>query len=125
MPALTRIFVYGSLLRDQPNHAFLHTANFIGTARTMPRYDMVTLGDFPAMLEGGATAIVGELYDVDQPTLNELDKLEEHPRFYMRAMIVLETGESVAAYILGRDMAEGLPRIASGDWRAAISRSLR
>ena len=111
------VFTYGTLMTGQPNHRLLVGARRIGTARTEPRYDLLDLGAFPGMAMGGATAVMGEVYEVDRPTLAALDRLEGHPRFYIRRRIRLESGEEVAAYIFPR-RPQDCPAIPSGDWRA-------
>ncbi|HEX4351864.1 MAG TPA: gamma-glutamylcyclotransferase family protein, partial [Polyangiales bacterium] len=73
------LFVYGTLRRDAANHHEMGDARFIGRARTAPRYELVDMGGYPAMLEGGRTSIVGELYEVDDALLRQLDAFEEVP----------------------------------------------
>jgi hypothetical protein len=55
------LFVYGTLRRDAANHRELRDATFIGRARTQPKYELVDMGGYPALLEGGADAVVGEV----------------------------------------------------------------
>ena len=112
-----RVFVYGTLLRGQPNHRLLKGAVFIGDARTEARFELVDLGPFPAMTGGGVTRVVGELYVVDASTLSALDRLEGHPRFYRRQRIRVENAGAAYAYLVTAEQARGLPVIASGDWR--------
>jgi len=114
-----RVFVYGTLLSGEPNHRLLADAELVGAARTEPDFDLVSLGAFPAMIAGGATAIAGEVYEVDRPTLDALDRLEGHPRFYRRRAVRLDDGGEVLAYLLTPDQVRGRPRITSGDWRRA------
>ena len=114
-----RVFVYGTLLSGEPNHRLLADAELVGAARTEPDFDLVSLGAFPAMIAGGATAIAGEVYEVDRPTLDALDRLEGHPRFYRRRAVRLDDGGEVLAYLLTPDQVRGRPRISSGDWRRA------
>ena len=116
-----RVFVYGTLRRGQPNHHLLDRAP-IATTRTRPEFDLVSLGAFPAMVAGGCTAVVGEVYEVDGRTLRALDRLEGHPRFYERRAIRLEDGHAVLAYLLSPEQARGRPRIPSGDWWDAVGR---
>jgi len=98
----------------------------------------VSLGAFPAMIAGGTTAVVGEVYEIDPVTLAALDRLEgatEDPaepgpqggsgdakrrtRFYQRTAIRLEDGDEVLAYLLSPEQARGRTRIPSGDWTDA------
>ena len=112
-----RVFVYGTLLSGEPNHRLLADAELVGEARTEAAFDLVSLGAFPAMVPGGGTAIAGEVYEVDPQTLDALDRLEGHPRFYRRHAVRLDDGGEVLAYLLTPDQVRGRPRITSGDWR--------
>lgn len=116
--ATTRVFVYGTLLAGEGNHRLLATATLVGEARTEPAFTLHTLGAFPGLVRGGEHAIVGEVYDIDAPTLERLDALEGHPRFYRRARIALEGGAIVETYLLTPEQVEGRPVIASGNWRS-------
>jgi len=79
------VFVYGSLKRNQGNHSLLSGSDYLGDFDTRePVFDMIGLGYFPAVLNGGDSYIRGELYEVDDDTLERLDCLEGHPRFYER-----------------------------------------
>lgn len=118
-PVVSRVFVYGTLLAGEPNHRLLSAARLVADARTEPLYELVSLGPFPAMVPSGATAIVGEVYEVDQRTLLSLDRLEGHPYFYLRCTVRLEGGEEAQTYVMDQEQARGRPRITSGDWRRA------
>ena len=117
MNGTTRVFVYGTLLRGEPNHRVLAGAELVGEARTEPAFELVSLGPFPAMVSGGSTAVAGEVYEVDRWTLAALDRLEGHPSFYRRERIRLESGEEVLAYLLDPGQAQGRPVIESGSWK--------
>jgi gamma-glutamylcyclotransferase (GGCT)/AIG2-like uncharacterized protein YtfP len=110
------VFVYGTLRRGEPNHHLLDPRALVRTCRTEPRFTLVSLGAFPAMVPGGTTAVVGELYEIDTVTLAALDRLEDHPRFYRRTPIRLEGGAEALAYLLSPEQAKRFPRIPSGDW---------
>jgi gamma-glutamylcyclotransferase (GGCT)/AIG2-like uncharacterized protein YtfP len=72
------VFVYGTLMKGFGNNFFLrgHGTFFLGGAKTKPEYTLYNLGHFPGMVEGGHTAVVGEVYEVSSWTLVWLDKLE-------------------------------------------------
>jgi gamma-glutamylcyclotransferase (GGCT)/AIG2-like uncharacterized protein YtfP len=99
------------------NHRLLAHARLIGRARTTARFTLVSLGPFPAMLDSGSTAILGELYEVNDETLARLDRLEGHPSFYTRTPIVLAGRRRAEAYVLPAARAKGYPVIETGDWR--------
>ena len=112
------VFTYGTLRRGEPNHPLLARARFLGEAATLPHFALVDLGPFPAMIAGGQTAVIGEVYAVDERTLARLDILEGHPRFYQRRRIHLASGQEVEAYLMEPALVAGRPRIPSGNWRS-------
>lgn len=116
-----RLFVYGTLMRGERAHPLLAGAPLVGEAATEPAFDLVDLGDFPALVAGGATSVRGELYRVSPAQLAALDDYEGHPGFYRRTPIRLIGGGRAHAYVLGRERSGAHPRIASGDWRARAS----
>lgn len=123
-----RIFVYGTLLRGERYHEVLGGAALVSEGRTLPGYRLVDLGEYPGLVRGGEGSVVGEVYAVDAPTLAALDHLEDHPRLYQRAPLMLAVGGeggAVEAYLLAAERAAGLPVIASGSWRERSSTRLR
>lgn len=72
-----RVFVYGTLKRGLRNHHFLEHAAFVGEAHTLTKYRMLD-GSFPVLRDSGADLkqVRGEVYDVDEKTLEKLDELE-------------------------------------------------
>lgn len=107
--------MYGTLLRDEPNHPQLSGASFVRSTRTAASYELVDLGGYPALLEDGTSAIPGEVYEVDAELLARLDAFEEVPDLYERKPIDLIDG-SADAYVMSRDRAFGAPRIEDADW---------
>lgn len=114
----TRVFVYGTLLAGERNHRLLERARPIGEARTLPAFTLYDFGGYPGMVAGGEHAVPGEVYEVDEPALAAMDRLEGHPTFYQRTSIRLEDGTTVQAYLLRPDQVSHLPIIPSGSWRA-------
>ena len=114
----TRVFVYGTLLAGESNHGLMRSARFVAAAATPPVFRLHDLDGFPGLCHGGEAAVVGEVYDVDPPTLAALDELEDHPAYYQRTAIALADGSPAITYVLPDVHAAGRPVIASGDWRA-------
>ena len=112
------VFVYGTLLRGESNHRLLKNAEFVGEGRTAPEYDLVDLGAFPGMVSGRNTAIKGEIFGVNDDTLEALDRLEGHPGFYRRTKLKLAGFGTVEGYLFPRKRMNGYDCIESGDWRA-------
>jgi len=115
--AVHTVFVYGTLLRGEPNHRFLVSATWLGEACTKAEFELVDLGYFPALVASGQAVVFGEIYSVDQATLHKLDRLEGHPDLYRRTTIELSDGRQADTYIFPKEHTRGRPRIASGNWR--------
>lgn len=111
------LFVYGTLMRGEPAHALLGPdARLVAHARTEPRFTLLDMGEYPALLEGGTTSVHGELYEIDAARLPELDRYEDVPELYARAAI--RAADRVAlTYLLRPELAGTAPAITSGSWR--------
>jgi gamma-glutamylcyclotransferase (GGCT)/AIG2-like uncharacterized protein YtfP len=112
-----RLFVYGSMLDGERDHALLDGAESLGAARTEPLYTLVDLDAYAALLEGGRTSIVGELYVVDRKQRFRLDVAREWPALFQRVIVRIEGGEPAEAYAMRDDQARGKRRLPHGDWR--------
>lgn len=119
-----RLFVYGTLMRGEPNHRLLSRTRFLGAALTAPCFELADLGDTPGLVAGGRTAVAGELYAVGPRTLARLDRFEHHPFLYRRATIPLADGSPAEAYLMPPVAVAGCPVIAAGDWRRRRARSI-
>lgn len=121
---ITRVFVYGSLMRGMGNHRVIGaTGTFEGKATSLATFSMVSLGAFPGIIFGGSTPIAGETYLIDDATLANLDRMEGHPHFYCRTEIALDDGTLAQAYLLPRGKGhEVRDAVLSGDWRAFYAR---
>jgi gamma-glutamylaminecyclotransferase len=113
---VTRLFVYGTLLRGEPNAGWLSGARFLGPCSTRAAFTLIDLGPYPAMTAAGDGVVHGELYEIDAATLARLDDFEGHPDLYRRTPLLLADGSVAQAYLLA-NAAPGTPVIVSGDWR--------
>jgi len=122
------VFVYGTLMRGFGNHRLLLTSKFIGEHVTANRYKMVSLGSCPAVCKATRRYIdqlpsevveerslyrpvAGELYEVDDEALVNLDALESNGSFYERELVPLQGyDKEVWMYILCYD-SERYPRV--------------
>uniref|UniRef100_A0A3Q3N5Z0 Gamma-glutamylaminecyclotransferase n=1 Tax=Mastacembelus armatus TaxID=205130 RepID=A0A3Q3N5Z0_9TELE len=102
---MTRVFVYGTLKKGQPNYfrMFNHNngkAKFLASALTSEKYPLVIAGKYniPFLLNipGEGKRVHGEIYKVDDKMLKFLDDFEGVPKTYQRTMIQLEVEESVS-----------------------------
>jgi gamma-glutamylcyclotransferase (GGCT)/AIG2-like uncharacterized protein YtfP len=101
------VFVYGSLMYGHGNHHLLMDNTFIGDYLTASdNYYMYSLGGYPGVTKGGAGKVLGELYEVDDTTLESLDMLEGNGSFYTRELVDLDGyDDPVWMYILPEDYA--------------------
>lgn len=107
------LFVYGSLKRGRRHHAELRGARFVRVARTVPAYRLLELGDYPA-LGSGARSIEGELFDVTEALLVELDRFEGDD--YERGAVRLEAGGCALAYFATAELAASAPELDDDVW---------
>ena len=112
-----RLFVYGSLLSGEREAILLDGATLLGAARTLPVYYLVDLGAYAALVAGGSTGVLGELYDVDLETLTRVDVARQVPTLFGRAPVQLVDVEGADAYFISVDQARGKRRLHHGDWR--------
>lgn len=88
------VFVYGTLKRGYGNYDRIlkNTSQFVGTATTCGRYDMLDSG-FPVIMENpdGGHVVRGDVFLVHQiPVLDDLDRLEGEGSMYDRKEIEVE-----------------------------------
>ena len=93
------LFVYGTLRKGQANHGLLKDALFLGNAKTQDKYGLYVLPHgVPYATYNGSqlVAVSGEVYIVDEVTLEAVDRFEGHPHVYMRreVPVVLEYGST-------------------------------
>jgi gamma-glutamylcyclotransferase (GGCT)/AIG2-like uncharacterized protein YtfP len=71
------LFVYGTLKRGERRHQFLAGQEFVAVVHTRPLYRLFNLGEYPGLVgrENGLP-IEGELWDVDDDCLKQLDQVE-------------------------------------------------
>jgi gamma-glutamylaminecyclotransferase len=70
-----KVFVYGTLKKGYGNHRLLKDSTFLGNALTFEKFTLYD-GGFPYLGRYGASQIIGEVYEVDDDTLSDLDRLE-------------------------------------------------
>lgn len=106
---LKHVFVYGTLMSMFGNHRLIKASKnsklIESDATTVDKYQMFSIG-FPVVLTTKQeTHIKGEVWAVDELTLTYLDRLENHPNWYVRTPILYtnSAGEVKEAemYIMG------------------------
>jgi gamma-glutamylcyclotransferase (GGCT)/AIG2-like uncharacterized protein YtfP len=116
-----RVFVYGSLRRGQGNNRLLYTSEFVGNATVCGT--LYSLGGFPGLrIDDSEGDVVGEVWQVDDATLADLDRLEGVAvGFYERRKwrVKIEGKlRSAWLYEIAEEHIVGQPVVAGGDWAA-------
>ena len=112
--------VYGSLRKKQSNYEYhLSNSTYKGTFTTEPEYTMHSLSYYPGLKLNGNTSIVMEVYEVDEKTLTNLNRLEgyypgEKSTFYDRIEINTPWGKAFT-YIYVNELSKD-SIVESGDW---------
>jgi gamma-glutamylaminecyclotransferase len=101
----TILFVYGTLKRGMKYHWLLSDQAFLISARTMPCYRLLDLGNYPGLIadDEHGLAIHGELWEIDEPTLAQLDVFECVPSLFQRRHVDIDSfvGEAQAYFYVG------------------------
>jgi gamma-glutamylcyclotransferase (GGCT)/AIG2-like uncharacterized protein YtfP len=123
-PVECLLFVYDTLRQGEPLHAQLGGSRLVAVASTLPAFSLVDLGPYAALLRGGSTAVVGELYSVSLQTRRHLDVERQVPLLFNREKVQLADGSEADAYVLPADKARGRRRLGHGDWKKRFERPI-
>ncbi len=94
-----RAFIYGTLKRGHRAHDRLAGQRFLREAATAPHYRLVDAGGFPGLVSG-THSVQGELWELTQDRLRELDDYEGVAEgIYARARIEMSDGSAASAYL--------------------------
>lgn len=91
----SRVFVYGTLKQGFGNHEYYlgnnEAVKYLGRCYITGDFRMYSNGAFPIVTAGSdpdrRAHIVGEVYEIDEYTLDALDALEGHPEWYQRIKV--------------------------------------
>ena len=120
------VFVYGTLMSGLRNHSLLDKQQCLSKeAYTKDPAELLLLYDRPYMrYSSSGYPLKGELYEINDETLEKLDQLEDHPNWYKRELkkiLVLE--EEIEAFIyviVNAPETKFCKRSDDGDFRAYI-----
>lgn len=119
---ITRVFVYGTLMRGERNHHWMRGARLLGECVSSPRFSLWSLGAYPVLCPQGHCRVHGEVYQISYAHLRRLDVLEEYPRFYLRRLQPTRFGPAWLYYQQAvPSLARALP---GGSWRRRRHRPL-
>lgn len=102
-----KVFVYGTLKRGQANNKRLKDSKFLGEAETTHSYRMYTNRSYPMIIEDQdhGKAIKGELYEVSDEVLKDLDYLEGQGFLYERKKLHIKGHDDVIGYVYLKSIA--------------------
>ena len=88
----TILFVYGSLKRGERNHHLIRDQRFLFEVTGLPKYRLLDLGTYPGIVRDNATGLTirGELFEIQDCALDELDEFEGSPEHYKREVIEID-----------------------------------
>jgi gamma-glutamylcyclotransferase (GGCT)/AIG2-like uncharacterized protein YtfP len=113
----SRLFVYGTLLLGERDHSLLRGSWRLDVVSTEPVFELHDIGAYAAMVPGGRTAILGELYALDLQTLADIDVRRQVPILFQRVQIRLADGSQAGSYLMDPEQVRGRRRLGHGDWR--------
>ena len=113
------IATYGTLRKGFGNHKLIEKADYKGTFKTEPIYNLHSLGGFPGLKKDGNTSVVMEVYAVNQEEAYFVDCLEGYhpnvkPTFYDKEFIDTPWGKAGVYIYVNNPSKESL--IESGDF---------
>jgi gamma-glutamylcyclotransferase (GGCT)/AIG2-like uncharacterized protein YtfP len=97
-----KVFVYGTLQGGNSRRGLnqFPGAVFQGKATTSESgFHLIDLGAFPAVVPGGDSDVSGEVWHVDDDTMETLDAIEGYPEFYSRRLTETSLGTAWMYYI--------------------------
>ena len=102
--------VYGTLKRGGGNHyGYLTNSNYVSNGETLNKYPMIDKG-IPYVLSKKGTGhnIVVDVFLVDKTTMEDIDMLEGHPKWYQRKRtpILLASGQVLSCWLYFNDTVE-------------------
>ena len=114
------VAVYGSLRSGMGNHHYyLSNSNYKGTFPTEPEYTLHSLSAYPGLKQNRNHSVVMEVYEVDEDTLKNLNRLEgyrpgETSTFYDRIEIDTPWGKAYTYIYVNKLSKDSI--VESGDW---------
>jgi len=96
------VFTYGTLKKGFGNHRLIETSKYKCTTVTTEKYFMGSYFAFPIVIENCSDYnIVGEVYEVSDHTMYQLDLLESNGELYQRKKVrVKDFDEPVWLYFI-------------------------
>ena len=88
------VFTYGTLMKGQRAHNSFGEMEFFADG-ILRDYGLYEAGGFPAAVPVDGFSVYGEIYEVDENILSELDRYESEGSLYIRRLLEIEVGPKV------------------------------
>ncbi|AOM83762.1 gamma-glutamylcyclotransferase family protein [Salisediminibacterium beveridgei] len=119
------VFVYGTLLRGEANHGLLASASLVEERAVTNGFLVDTGNGYPALVESETEKTFGELYQIVESDLPNLDELEGYTspghlsNLYERKVQLVkgQSGRDYAAIVYVFEQDRGMIPIDGNDWR--------
>ncbi|MEA2402188.1 MAG: allophanate hydrolase [Thermoleophilaceae bacterium] len=119
--------MYGTVMRGMPHHDRIAGAEYLGDARTLPAYRLLTVGgEYPLLLpDAGGAAIDVQVFALTASIWR--GKVDAEPTGLVEGEVELDDGRTVAImlgdpdFVAGRDDVEDIT--AYGGWAAYVRAS--
>ena len=100
-----KVFVYGTLMKGEPNHHFLENSIRLGNA-AVEGYEMYNVGGYYPAIVPGNKKILGELYEVPEYDMASIDMLEGEGSLYIRKCETTSKNELAYIYEYAQDISD-------------------
>lgn len=97
-----KLFVYGSLMRGRSNYRLLLGNRFLGVATVHGICIYEVTPEFPGAVICAGKKVKGELFEIDDASWDEIDRLEDNNKLYRRELFTAvkeESGEEAEAWV--------------------------
>ncbi len=105
------------LLPGERDHALLGDSELLGPALTEPRFQLVELNVYAALIPDGSVAVHGQLYAVSLEVRRQIDVARQVPILFQRVPLRLADGSDAETYAMTADQVRGKRRLAHGNWK--------
>lgn len=87
------LFVYGTLKQKEDNHWLIETSKFLGNGK-LKGYKLIKK-EFFSIEKDKNSFVLGEVYQINDKTLKDVDKFEEVGFLYNRELKEIEINNSI------------------------------
>lgn len=120
-----KLFVYGTLKKGKGNHGYIGGSSVVSRRTFVEGYQMYSLGGFPGVVKDDSSLIYGEVYSIDNKTLEGCDYLEGYRAdkpdnsMYIRTTVDCfdDNQRPIKAYMyIWNGPVDGLSKVDNGEW---------